>query len=62
MYSHGLATIALCEAYGLSGDRDIGLAAQGGVNFIVVAQATHDFGWHYNPNDNPATPPWSAGK
>ena len=52
MYSHGLATIALCEAYGLSGDRNIGLAAQGGVNFIVGAQATHDFGWHYVPNDN----------
>ena len=28
MYSHGLATIALCEAYGLSGDRNVGNAAQ----------------------------------
>ena len=29
MYSHGLATIALCEAYGLTGDRQVGQAAQG---------------------------------
>ena len=38
MYSHGLATIALCEAYGLSGDHNIGAAAQGAVNYIVAAQ------------------------
>ena len=31
MYSHGMATIALCEAYGLSGDHNIGAAAQGAV-------------------------------
>ncbi len=32
MYSHGLATIALCEAYGLTGDKNVGMAAQGAVN------------------------------
>ncbi len=52
MYSHGLCTIALCEAYGLSGDHAIGFAAQRAVNFIISAQATHDYGWHYQPNDN----------
>ena len=35
MYSHGLATIALSEAYGLTGDKTVGLAAQGAVNFIL---------------------------
>ena len=51
MYSHGLATIALSEAYGLSGDRRVGMAAQGGVNFILNAQNTADGGWRYNPKD-----------
>ena len=51
MYSHGLATIALCEAYGLSGDHNIGAAAQGAVNYIVAAQNKTDFGWRYNPGD-----------
>ena len=51
MYSHGLATIALCEAYGLSGDRRVGMAAQGGVNFILNAQNTADGGWRDNPKD-----------
>ena len=40
MYSHGLATIALSEAYGLSGDEQVGQAAQGAVNFILNAQNT----------------------
>jgi hypothetical protein len=51
MYSHGLATIALCEAFGLSGDRNVGQAAQGAVNFIIGAQNKNDFGWRYNPGD-----------
>jgi hypothetical protein len=44
MYSHGLATIALSEAYGLSGDRQVGEAAQRAVNFIAKVQ-TADGGW-----------------
>ena len=51
MYSHGLATIALCEAYGLTGDRQVGQAAQGAVNFILNAQNAADGGWRYNPRD-----------
>ena len=51
MYSHGLATIALSEAYGLSGDRQVGKAAQGAVNFILDAQNPADGGWRYNPRD-----------
>ena len=30
MYSHGLATIALCEAYGLTADREVGQHCAGG--------------------------------
>ncbi|MGA2063870.1 MAG: prenyltransferase/squalene oxidase repeat-containing protein [Thermoguttaceae bacterium] len=51
MYSHGLATIALCEAYGMSGDRNVGMAAQGAVNYIIKAQNPNDGGWRYNPGD-----------
>ncbi len=51
MYSHGLATIALAEAYGMTGDREVGVAAQGAVNFILNAQNTADGGWRYNPKD-----------
>ena len=36
MYSHGLATIALSEAYGLSGDKVVGAAAQKAVDFILM--------------------------
>jgi hypothetical protein len=50
MYSHGLATIALAEAYGMTGDGNVGRAAQGAVNFILNAQNA-DGGWRYNPKD-----------
>jgi hypothetical protein len=51
MYSHGLATTALCEAYGLSGDKIVGMAAQGAINYIINAQNKNDGGWRYNPGD-----------
>jgi hypothetical protein len=51
MYSHGLATITLCEAYGLTGDKDVGRAAQLAVNFILAAQNAADGGWRYYPKD-----------
>jgi hypothetical protein len=51
MYSHGLATIALSEAYGMTSDREVGRAAQAAVNFILAAQNTADGGWRYNPGE-----------
>ncbi|MGE3809239.1 MAG: prenyltransferase/squalene oxidase repeat-containing protein [Gemmataceae bacterium] len=48
MYSHSLATIALCEAYGLTGDANLKPAAQRAVNFLVAAQ-TAEGGWRYRP-------------
>ncbi len=48
MYSHGLATIAMCEAYGLSQDPNLRRPAQMAINYIVQAQ--HDGGgWRYSP-------------
>jgi hypothetical protein len=46
MYNHGLATLALCEAAGLSGDEFLRGAAQKGVNYIVKTQSK-DGGWTY---------------
>ena len=50
MYSHGLAAIALCEAYAMTEDPRLLAPAQAAVNFIVYAQCK-DGGWRYNPQD-----------
>jgi hypothetical protein len=48
MYSHALATIAVCEAYSLTGDARLRTSAQAAVSFIAAAQ--HDGGgWRYAP-------------
>jgi hypothetical protein len=49
MYSHGLATIAMCEAFGLTSDPNIKNSAQRGINFIVAAQDMDSGGWRYTP-------------
>jgi hypothetical protein len=48
MYAHALATIALCECYGMSRDKVVGRAAQKAVNFIQKAQSATG-GWKYLP-------------
>ena len=49
MYSHGIATIALNEAYGMTKDRNMLLRpAQSATNFIVAKQAP-DGSWGYSP-------------
>ena len=50
MYSHGLATIALCEAYGLSQDPALRKSAQAGINSIVNSQNDANGGWSYGNN------------
>ncbi|MDA7864618.1 DUF5684 domain-containing protein [bacterium] len=49
MYSHGLAAIALCEAYAMTEDRALLPYAQASLNFIITAQC-NDGGWRYSPN------------
>lgn len=48
MYSHGLCTIAMCEAFGLSQDYKLKKPAQAAINFIVSAQHSAG-GWRYSP-------------
>src|SRR5262249_11384961 len=49
MYGHGLATIALCEAYGLTSDPLLKNPAQRAIDYIVKAQHFAG-GWRYQPN------------
>jgi hypothetical protein len=51
MYAHGLATITLCEVYGMTGDRSIGYAAQRAVDFLQAAQNKRTGGWRYQPGE-----------
>lgn len=46
MYSHGLATMAVCEAYGLTNDAALRNSAQRAVDYIVAAQSKEG-GWRY---------------
>ncbi|HVX15326.1 MAG TPA: hypothetical protein VHC22_29320 [Pirellulales bacterium] len=51
MYSHGIATIALCEVYGMSQDERLREPAQRALNFIVTAQHQGTGGWRYQPGE-----------
>ena len=51
MYSHGIAAITLCEAYGMTHDEHVGLAARRAVAFIERAQNQSTGGWRYEPGD-----------
>jgi len=55
MYTHGLATIALCQAYSMTGDKQVGEAAQKAVQFLESAQDQTTGGWRCNPNDRDDT-------
>lgn len=49
MYSHGLASIVLCEAYAMTHDRGLMQPAQLSLNHIVYAQDPVGGGWRYAP-------------
>ena len=49
MYSHGLAAITLCEAWGMTRDKGLQTPAQLAVNFICWAQDPVAGGWRYAP-------------
>lgn len=49
MYSHAIATLALCEAYGMTQDSELKQAAQKAVNFIIESQHPSRGGWRYSP-------------
>jgi hypothetical protein len=49
MYPQGIATIALCEAYGLTADPLLKASTQKAIDFIVSAQDPAGGGWRYAP-------------
>lgn len=49
LYSHGMAAIALCEAYGMTRDGALKQPAQRSLDFIVDAQHPEFGGWRYRP-------------
>jgi len=49
LYSHSLAAIALCEAYGMTQDPALREPAQKAINFVAAAQQSERGGWRYSP-------------
>ena len=49
MYSHGIGSIALCEAYAMTQDRALQNPAQAAINYICYAQDPVGGGWRYQP-------------
>ncbi len=49
MYCHAMATLALCEAYALTGDERLKKPVSGAVEFLVNSQAQNGAAWRYEP-------------
>lgn len=49
MYSHGIATIALCESYGMTADPTLLEPCQRAVSFIEQSRNRSVGGWRYEP-------------
>ena len=48
-YSHGIAALALSEAYGMTRDVRVGRAAQAALDYIAATQHRRYGGWRYTP-------------
>ena len=49
LYSHGMAAIPLCEAYGMTQDSSLKVPAQKALDFVIAAQHPQLGGWRYLP-------------
>ena len=56
MYCHGIAAIALCEAYGFTKDPKLKEPAERAIDLIVASQSPSRGGWRYNPADADGKP------
>jgi hypothetical protein len=55
-YAHGIAAIALCEAYGMTRDPQLRRPAEQAVQYVYDAQHPQLGGWRYTPADD--AQPW----
>lgn len=54
LYGHGIASIAMCEAYAMTHDPALAKPAQLSINFITFSQSPNTGGWNYGPRANTA--------
>lgn len=54
VFSHAVATLALCEAYGLTADKNIGRSAGWALQFLVSLQDKESGGWAEGPGKPPS--------
>ena len=52
LYSHGIASMALCEAVGMTGDAIVKPAAEKACRFIAASQHPQLGGWRYAPRSD----------
>jgi hypothetical protein len=50
-YAHSQATIAICEAYAMTGDRELAESAERAIQFLLDTQHPTEGGWRYQPQD-----------
>ena len=55
MYCHSIASIALCEAYGISKDERLREPAERSIAYTLAAQSKSKGGWRYNPGEDSDT-------
>jgi prenyltransferase beta subunit len=48
MYCHGMATLALTQVYGMTGDEDVKKVTKKAIDLIIKSQ-NNEGGWRYNP-------------
>lgn len=51
MYCHGMATLAIAEAYAITGDERLRWWVERAVAYSAAAQNSNDGGWRYRPGD-----------
>jgi hypothetical protein len=53
MYSHGIATLAMSEAYAMTGDARLRAPVQAAINYTLGAQIHATGGWRYKADETP---------